>query len=126
MLKGILHVNLTIDPGPEALAEAHRFYVDLLGLEELYRPAQTDSGRPGYWLGFENGQQIHISAEPDSESYNGPSRRHAAFQVADLKGLRQRLADAGEHVEDADQFPGQSRFFARDPWGNRLEFVELE
>ncbi len=125
MLKGILHVNLTIAPGPEAIAEARRFYVDLLGLTELERPAETDDGRPGYWLAFESGQQIHLSAEPQASSYNGPSNRHAAFEEANLTALKQRLLEGGAQLEETYQFPGQRRFFARDPWGNRLEFVEL-
>ncbi len=125
LLKGILHVNLTIAPGPEAYAEARRFYVDMMGMTELYRPPETDDGRPGYWLAFENGQQIHLSAEPEAADYNGPSNRHAAFEVSDLAALKQLLTEAGASIDDPMQFPGQQRFFARDPWGNRLEFVEV-
>ncbi|HEX2916425.1 MAG TPA: VOC family protein [Chloroflexia bacterium] len=124
-LKGILHVNLTIAPGPEALAEARRFYVDVLGCKELYRPPETDNGRPGYWLDCGSGQQIHISAEQDASSYNGPSGRHAAFQVENLEELKAHLLRAGASVEDGMQFPNMRRCFARDPWGNRLELVQL-
>ncbi len=124
MLKGITHVNLTIAQGEEALENARHFYVDLLGLTRLPRPNDIDGGRPGLWLGFSNGQQIHISAEPQANSYNTPSRRHSAFEVEDLAALRQVLTEAGASL-GADEIPGQSRFFARDPWGNLLEFVQL-
>jgi catechol 2,3-dioxygenase-like lactoylglutathione lyase family enzyme len=126
MLKAITHVNLTIAPGEEALATALHFYVDLLGLTRLPRPNDIDGGRPGLWLGFGNGQQIHISAEAQAASYNAPSNRHAAFEVEDLAALRQLLSEAGAALEDASKIPGQSRFFARDPWGNRLEFMQLD
>ncbi|NWJ47858.1 MAG: VOC family protein [Chloroflexi bacterium] len=125
MLKGILHVNLTISPGAAALAEAHHFYVQVLGLEVLERPDSVDSGSPGWWLGCQNGQQIHISAEQNPDKYNAPSSRHAAFQVESLEVLQQRLQENGVTIISDSQFAGQRRFFVRDPWGNRLEFVEI-
>jgi len=125
-LLGVQHVNLTIEEGPEALETARKFYVDVLGLEQLYRPENTDNGRPGYWLELgQSGQQIHISAEPNAEGFNGPSRRHSAFLVSNLDELVQRVQDAGYETEVPNQFPGQRRSFCRDPFGNRLELVEL-
>ena len=50
LIAGIDHVNLLIDDGPDTLATALGFYRDLLGLEVLERPENTDSGRPGAWL----------------------------------------------------------------------------
>lgn len=126
MLKAITHVNLTIAQGEEALETARHFYVDLLGLTRLPRPNDIDGGKPGLWLGFGNGQQIHISAEPKADSYNAPSNRHAAFEVEDIAALRKKLSEEGALLEDATNIPGQSRFFARDPWGNRLEFMQLD
>ncbi len=124
-LKGILHANLTIAPGDEAIEQAHRFYVDLLGLGVLDRPPETDNFTPGFWLDCGNGQQIHISSEPHPETYNGPSKRHTAFQVSNLAGLKAALEAAGVEVQVQDQqFAGMSRIFARDPWGNGLELVE--
>jgi catechol 2,3-dioxygenase-like lactoylglutathione lyase family enzyme len=52
------------------------------------------------------------------------SRRHPAFRVANLEALRQKLETAGIEIIAGNRFPGQERFFVRDPWGNRLEFVE--
>jgi catechol 2,3-dioxygenase-like lactoylglutathione lyase family enzyme len=125
-LLGVQHVNLTIEEGEEALEVARKFYVDLLGLTPLYRPENTDSGRPGFWLALgESGQQIHLSMEPQANNYNGPSRRHSAFFVQDLPALMNHLEKAGVTIEGANQFPGQRRCFCRDPFGNRLELVEL-
>ena len=126
VVKGILHVNLTIGPGSVALAQAHDFYVGLLGLGELDRPAETDNGVPGYWLDCGGGQQIHLSVEERASDLNGPSKRHAAFQVDDLAGLRSRLASADVPLEDIGQsLAGAGRFFARDPWGNRIELIQF-
>ncbi|MBN9388527.1 MAG: VOC family protein [Chloroflexi bacterium] len=124
-LKGILHANLTIAPGPEAIEEARRFYVDLLGLGVLDRPAETDNYTLGFWLDCGNGQQIHISSEANPETYNLPSKRHTAFQVSNLPGLKADLEAAGFPVEiQSQQFAGMRRIFTRDPWGNGLELVE--
>ena len=35
-----------------------------------------------------------------------------------------RLKAAGIEVKEGNPLPGQKRFFARDPFGNRLEFLQ--
>ncbi len=124
-LQGVAHVNLTIEEGPEAFEAARRFYVDILGLELLPRPAITDNGRPGLWLQC-GPQQIHISAEPNATRLNGQSARHAAFVVSNLAALHNRLQENGTSLQVANQFEGQKRFFCRDEWGNRIEFVQFD
>jgi catechol 2,3-dioxygenase-like lactoylglutathione lyase family enzyme len=123
LITGLDHVNLLIDATDNALASARAFYEGLLELVPLERPANTDSGRPGAW--YQCGlQQLHLTTERDASAVNKASRRHPAFRVADLAALRQRLETAGIEIIAANPFPGQERFFVRDPWGNRLEFVE--
>jgi catechol 2,3-dioxygenase-like lactoylglutathione lyase family enzyme len=121
---GLDHVTIQIDEGDEALRKALQFYVELLCLELLDRPANTDNGRPGAWLRCGPLQQLHIITGAGATAENRVSRRHPAFRIADLKGLRKRLAAAGVEIIEGNRFPGQERFFVRDPWGNRLEFVE--
>lgn len=123
LIAGLDHVNLLIDTADDALDRARAFYQELLGLEPLERPANTDSGRPGAWYqcGF---QQLHLTTEKDASLVNKASRRHPAFRVTDLEALRSRLESAGVEIIAGNRFPGQERFFVRDPWGNRLEFVE--
>ena len=123
LITGLDHVNLLIDSSDDALAMARGFYEELLGLEPLQRPANTDSGQPGAW--YQCGvQQLHLTTEKDASAVNKKSRRHPAFRVADLEALRERLTKAGVEIIAGNRFPGQERFFVRDPWGNRLEFVE--
>jgi catechol 2,3-dioxygenase-like lactoylglutathione lyase family enzyme len=121
---GLDHVTIQIDDGDEALRRALEFYVELLGLEPLDRPANTDNGRPGAWLQCGPHQQLHIITGAGATAENRVSRRHPAFRVADLEGMRKRLAAAGVEIIAGNSFPGQERFFVRDSWGNRLEFVE--
>jgi catechol 2,3-dioxygenase-like lactoylglutathione lyase family enzyme len=123
LIIGLDHVNLLIDDGDAALQRARAFYGELLGLETVERPTNTDSGRPGLWFRCGN-QQLHLTTEPDASRVNQTSRRHPAFRVANLESMRARLEAAGVEIIAGNRFPGQERFFARDPWGNRLEFVE--
>jgi catechol 2,3-dioxygenase-like lactoylglutathione lyase family enzyme len=123
LIVGLDHVNLLIDAGDDALSRARTFYEGLLGLQPLERPANTDSGNPGAW--YQCGvQQLHLTTEKDASLANKASRRHPAFRVADLEALRRKLEAAGIKIVAGNRFPGQERFFVRDPWGNRLEFVE--
>jgi catechol 2,3-dioxygenase-like lactoylglutathione lyase family enzyme len=120
---GLDYVNLLIDDRDESLERARDFYQDLLGLKPLERPANTDSGRTGAW--FQCGsQQLHLTIENGASEVNRLSRRHPAFRVSDLEALRARRQDAGVEIIPGNKFPGQKRFFVRDPWNNRLEFVE--
>jgi catechol 2,3-dioxygenase-like lactoylglutathione lyase family enzyme len=123
LIVGLDHVNLLIDAADDAMAKARAFYEDLLGLEPLERPTNTDSGSPGAW--YQCGpQQLHLTTENDASTVNKTSRRHPAFRVANLEAMRSRLESAGVEIIAGNRFPGQERFFVRDPWGNRLEFVE--
>lgn len=124
-LQGVAHVNLTIEEGAASLEAARHFYVEVLGLELLPRPENTDNGRPGLWLKCGPHQQVHISAEPNATALNGNSARHAAFVVNDLEALHARLEQENASLQTANQFEGQTRFFCRDQWGNRLEFVQF-
>ncbi|MGC2493598.1 VOC family protein [Candidatus Binatus sp.] len=123
LIIGLDHVNLLIDAGDDALSTTRTFYEGLLGLQPLERPSDTDSGNPVAW--YQCGvQQLHLTTEKDAWSVNKKSRRHPAFRVADLEALREKLESAGIEIIAGNRFPGQERFFVRDPWGNRLEFVE--
>jgi hypothetical protein len=74
------------------------------------------------WLLFRCGdQQLHIGVERDCR----PAKKaHPAFAVADLDGLRAAFVAQGIAVVDDPELPGTRRFYAEDPWGNRLEFIE--
>jgi catechol 2,3-dioxygenase-like lactoylglutathione lyase family enzyme len=118
MIAGIHHVQLTIPPGCEDQARA--FYSGLLGLDEVPKPASL-VGRGGLWL--QVGQhQVHIGVEDGVNRL--VTKAHIAYEVVDLSEWRSRLTAAGIDVHDGVPIPGAVRFEFRDPFGNRLEFVQ--
>lgn len=118
------HVSLPVPPGDEALETARTFYRDVLGLPEVERPP-TLPGR-GLWFAVGD-QELHIFVEADAAELNPRSRRHPCFQTPDVDALRISLEEAGvTTIDDDGPIRGRPRFFADDPFGNRLEFVEFE
>ena len=110
------HVQLAAPPGCEE--EARRFFGGLLGLEELPKPVSL-AGRGGVWFRV-GAQELHIGVEQDF----APARKaHPAFVVTDVEELRRRLEDAGVATQDAPPIDALPRFYATDPWGNRIELT---
>jgi catechol 2,3-dioxygenase-like lactoylglutathione lyase family enzyme len=103
--------------GGEAAARA--FYRDLLGLTEIAKPASL-AARGGAWFAAE-GIALHLGVEA---GFRPARKAHPAFRVAGLDALRERLEAAGHPTREDEPFPGCRRFFADDPFGNRLEFLE--
>jgi len=103
--------------GEEPAAE--RFYGGLLDFERVPKPAELEA-RGGAWFRGST-VEVHLGVEEDFR----PARKaHPAFVVDELDGLRRRLAAAGIEIQDDTQLQGHRRFYAFDPFGNRLEFIE--
>lgn len=113
---GLDHVQLAIPEGGED--EARRFFVDLLGMNEVPKPANLSPS--GCW--FTGGtMSLHLGVDPDFR----PARKaHPALLVDDLDGLRIRLEDAGCVTKDDKPVAGYCRFFTEDPFGNRIELMQ--
>jgi catechol 2,3-dioxygenase-like lactoylglutathione lyase family enzyme len=116
-LTGIDHVQLAIPAGGEDAARA--FYVGLLGLEEVPKPAAL-AGRGGCWLSGP-GIAIHLGVE---EPFAPARKAHVAFLVDDLDGLQAALRRAGVTIHHDPADIGVRRFHASDPFDNRLELVD--
>jgi hypothetical protein len=87
-------------------------------MREIEKPAPLRA-RGGCW--FECGaQQLHIGVEAD---FRAARKAHPAFVATDLEELREALQAGGVKIVDDTSIPGTRRFFADDPWGNRLEFI---
>jgi catechol 2,3-dioxygenase-like lactoylglutathione lyase family enzyme len=111
------HVQLAIPPGSEAAAR--RFYGELLGMTELEKPPVL-AARGGCWF-RSGGWEVHLGVEKEFR----PARKaHPGVLVAGLDDLAERLTAGGVVVEWDANFPGHRRFYAQDPYGNRLEFLE--
>ena len=115
-VRGIHHVQICI--APNADAEARRFYIGLLGFREIDKPAPLQA-RGGFWLAVGD-RQVHVNSEEGPRS----KRAHVAYEVDDLSEWRMRLAASGVAVKDGEDLPGYRRFEFRDPFGNRIEFLE--
>jgi catechol 2,3-dioxygenase-like lactoylglutathione lyase family enzyme len=120
VIAGIHHVQVAAPPGSEV--EARRFFTGVLGLEELPKPEPL-AARGGAWFAVGGGVQLHVGIAPD---FVPATKAHPAFAVDGaerLAALAARLGGAGIEVLWDQAAPGQSRFYATDPWGNRLEFT---
>lgn len=113
------HVQVTIPAGGEDLARA--FYVDALGMTEIQKPPVL-AARGGLWVRADR-LEIHIGVEGD---FRAARKAHPGIRVVGLDGLAERLIDKGVEVDWDGNFPGHRRFYAYDPHGNRLEFIERD
>lgn len=113
---GIDHVQIAVPEGGERACRD--FYLGLLGLAEVERPAPA-AGRSILWVDL-GGQQLHFRPDP---AFRSPQYAHPAILVRGLDVLAARLRAAGYDVT-TEQSIGPGRFHVRDPFGNRLEFIE--
>lgn len=111
------HVQIAAPSGCEA--EARRFFGELLGLEEIEKPEPLRA-RGGCWFRV-GARQLHIGVE---EPFRPAAKAHPAFSVLKADPLFEQLEEAGVECTWDDSLAGVRRFFASDPWGNRLEFTE--
>ncbi len=114
------HVSVPRPPDSEAITRA--FYGELLGLEEIPPPNSLRSAEV-IWFKTGGDAELHIFREDPSDD---PSQRHFCLVVADLRSLREKLAEAGYAPYDVTPIPGRPRFFCRDPFGNIIEFTSIE
>jgi catechol 2,3-dioxygenase-like lactoylglutathione lyase family enzyme len=119
MIQRLHHVQITIPVGQEAAARA--FYCDLLGLPEIEKPDAL-KGRGGLWLALGD-QQLHIGVEDSAARH--ATKAHLAYEVDDVAAWRAKLEASSAPILDSIPIPGCDRFEARDPFGNRIEFIQL-
>jgi catechol 2,3-dioxygenase-like lactoylglutathione lyase family enzyme len=118
MIQRLHHVQITIPKGAEA--EARTFYCDVLGLREIEKPDAV-KGRGGFWLTVGD-QQIHVGAEDGVDRTK--TKAHLAYEVDDIEYWCEKLRQHGIEIGDSVPIPGYERFEIRDPFGNRLEFIQ--
>jgi catechol 2,3-dioxygenase-like lactoylglutathione lyase family enzyme len=114
------HVNVTV---PREVEEAAKhFYGTVMGLVEVPKPPES-RGRGGAW--YQLGElQLHLSIE-DELAEGCISKRHVCYTVANLSEAEDKFRAAGvEILPDDNPTAGWSRFYVRDPGGNRLEIAQ--
>jgi len=122
-ISGFSHVAIVCTD----LQEARRFYIDLLGFEELPRP---DFGVPGMWLRVGD-LQLHF-IEHDVMPVPGPGFPHVALHVSKerwaevIERLRSEgVAFLGPPSERMDFGVTVRAAFVTDPSGNVLELTDV-
>lgn len=118
MILRVHHAQIPVPVGAEG--ECRKFYCEVLGLNEIPKPAELRE-RGGFWLELD-GMQIHIGMQDDAD--RARSRAHLAYEVESLAAWRAKLKENGIEVLDAVSIPGFDRFEFRDPFGNRIEFLQ--
>jgi catechol 2,3-dioxygenase-like lactoylglutathione lyase family enzyme len=120
MNASFLHVNVTV---PKSLEDqAKHFYGVVMGLQEVPKP-ESSRGRGGAWYQLGH-MQLHLSIE-EPLGTNCISKRHVCYTVSDLAEAEERFREAGVEIFPDDlPTPGWSRFYVRDPGGNRLEIAQ--
>ncbi len=115
-IEDIDHVQIAAPRGCEDAAR--KFFGELLGMPEIEKP-QALRARGGCW--FQAGpRQLHIGVEED---FRPAAKAHPAFTVHDIDALFARLTEAGVGCKWDGEIGNVRRFFASDPWENRLEFT---
>jgi catechol 2,3-dioxygenase-like lactoylglutathione lyase family enzyme len=118
MILKVHHAQITIPRDAEN--QAREFYCKLLGLKEIPKPEPLKN-RGGFWM--KSGDfQIHIGTEDDFD--RSQTKAHLAYEVENLDRWRERLEDQGVKIVEGVQIPRFRRFEFRDPFGNRVEFLE--
>lgn len=116
--KKLNHIQLCIPKNKEAQARA--FYCDLLGLEEIEKPDYLLKNG-GFWLNIAD-IELHIGTEESIHT----SKRHPAFEVADLNNIKKEFIKQGVSIREDRSLPNFNRFSFYDPFGNRIELLEAK
>jgi catechol 2,3-dioxygenase-like lactoylglutathione lyase family enzyme len=111
--KRLDHILISIPEGKRA--QARTFYSQVLGLHEI--PGEHPKG--AIWF-----QIADIELHLREEEVGNYSSRHPAFEVIDLETARQELEQKDIALEYSSEIDGRQRFFIRDPFGNRIEFLQ--
>lgn len=114
--KRIDHIHITV--ALDRLEEAKTFYTEVIGLELIERPTHLFK-TPGYWFNIGDAQ-LHVGVETPLPV----STRHTAFEVEDVDSALAYLANKVQLLEEP-VIPGRRRFAFLDPFGNRIELLQI-
>jgi catechol 2,3-dioxygenase-like lactoylglutathione lyase family enzyme len=117
IFKRLNHIQVCIPAGAED--EARAFYGGILGLREIEKPDALKADG-GVWYAIADAQ-IHVSVvhAPDQAD------RHAAFEVENLAGIVAYLEAQNVKIRRSRSLPDAQRASFYDPFGNRIELMEM-
>lgn len=112
------HADIIIPRGSEL--KAREFYCDFLGFEEIEKPKNLQKNG-GLWLQL-SGIQVHLSVQDGYDP--SKTKAHLAYEVSDIESLKKGLSERGVIWSENSPVPGFVRGDIRDPFGNRIEFLQ--
>jgi catechol 2,3-dioxygenase-like lactoylglutathione lyase family enzyme len=135
-LRGLEHLTIAVTD----LAEARRFYCDVLGgalmmtvddamLARFGRPPAPNNGEGTHHLSVYLGGATRVDLFLQHAGQPAPALGHPHYAFAvpprDLAKWQRRLADEGVPIEGPLRLgpPGQASIYFNDPFGNRLEIT---
>ena len=114
---GIDHIN--IGAPMETLERCVRFYVDVLGLSEGYRPPFTSRG---FWLYAGGAPIIHLTERDVHVTPAAGAFNHVALACERFESIEERLRTHGiPFTVDRVPMTGQVQIFLKDPAGVEFE-----
>ena len=119
LVVGLDHVQVAAPARPGVEDEARAFYRELLGLREIEKPSVLKA-KGGLWCSLGQGE-LHVGLE---EQFQPACKAHPALLVSKLAAVRERLAEAGVQIAEAEAISGANRCYVYDPFGNRIELIE--
>lgn len=118
MVKSLHHVN--IRASAEQIAQLRRFYCEVLGLTEGWRPPFASRGA---WLYAGEAPVIHL-VEADGDATRGGAIDHVAFECSDLQPLIERLrACSVAYALSEVPVSNDVQVLFRDPLGTGVELT---
>lgn len=115
---GLDHVQLAIPPNSEDLAR--EFYGEILGLREKPKPEHLIPNG-GIWF-EQDDLKLHLGVD---RNFCPAKKAHPGLLVEDLDELVSRCEKSGYSVVSGNGFESYRQVYVTDPFGNRLELMEL-
>lgn len=112
------HIQIAMPPAGED--KARSFYGGVLGLPEVPKPSNL-AKRGGVWFQRDD-LKLHLGVE---QEFRPARKAHPAFLVEGLDQLVERCQAAGYDVSADEPLAGYERVYVADPFGNRIELMEL-
>jgi catechol 2,3-dioxygenase-like lactoylglutathione lyase family enzyme len=122
-IKRLQHISIEIEAGRED--EARRFYGEVIGLKEKHRPMGLKD-RPLIWYDVGDGEdEIHL-IRTDKSAFAAPRKEdHLCIEVDDIAAMRVQVTRQGVAIQETSVIDNRPRFFVTDPFGNRIELVQI-
>jgi catechol 2,3-dioxygenase-like lactoylglutathione lyase family enzyme len=115
----IHHVQLAMPPGKED--EARHFYRDILGMDEVPKPPDL-AKRGGAWFRSREAS-VHLGVDTN---FRPAMKAHPALLCENYDAFLHRLTQHNVAiVPDRQLVDGRAHCYVSDPFGNRIEIIEV-